>query len=127
MIWPANPSGRRVFSSKEPAGAKDTAGHSSSIIRSSISARGFLHCDGPPAGPQSGRRARSRGFPAARGDVMSGTAGRSSVEAWSERVVIPTYTVGEPDRNPMFLEKRVYQGSSGAVYPHPVIDRIEGR
>ncbi|NBD24224.1 DUF5107 domain-containing protein [Paenibacillus sp. T1] len=25
----------------------------------------------------------------------------------------------------MFLEKRVYQGSSGKVYPHPVIDRIE--
>ncbi len=24
----------------------------------------------------------------------------------------------------MFLEKRVYQGSSGAVYPYPVIDRI---
>ena len=24
----------------------------------------------------------------------------------------------------MFLEKRVYQGSSGKVYPHPVIDKI---
>jgi hypothetical protein len=24
----------------------------------------------------------------------------------------------------MFLEKRVYQGSSGVVYPHPVIDRV---
>ncbi len=24
----------------------------------------------------------------------------------------------------MFLEKRVYQGSSGRVYPHPVIDKI---
>ena len=24
----------------------------------------------------------------------------------------------------MFLEKRVYQGSSGAVYPFPVIDKI---
>jgi tetratricopeptide (TPR) repeat protein len=30
-----------------------------------------------------------------------------------------------PDRNPLFLEKRVYQGSSGRVYPLPVIDRIE--
>ncbi|WP_165228064.1 DUF5107 domain-containing protein [Aquisphaera insulae] len=58
---------------------------------------------------------------------MNGAAGGSAVQAWSERVVIPTYTVGTPDRNPMFLEKRVYQGSSGAVYPHPVIDRIEGR
>lgn len=26
----------------------------------------------------------------------------------------------------MFLEKRVYQGSSGKVYPHPVVDSIEG-
>ena len=40
-------------------------------------------------------------------------------------VAIPTYGVGQPDRNPMFLEKRVYQGSSGRVYPHPVIDKIE--
>ena len=39
-------------------------------------------------------------------------------------VMIPTYGVGKPDRNPMFLEKRVYQGSSGKVYPFPVIDRI---
>lgn len=46
------------------------------------------------------------------------------VRAWSERIVIPTYPVGEPDKNPMFLEKRVYQGSSGVVYPHPVIDSI---
>ena len=43
---------------------------------------------------------------------------------WSEKVTIPTYGVGMPDRNPMFLEKRVYQGSSGKVYPLPVIDRI---
>ena len=46
------------------------------------------------------------------------------VRAWSEQVVIPTYRIGAPDKNPMFLEKRVYQGSSGAVYPLPVIDKI---
>ena len=28
------------------------------------------------------------------------------------------------DKNPMFLEKRVYQGSSGSVYPLPFYDRI---
>jgi tetratricopeptide (TPR) repeat protein len=28
------------------------------------------------------------------------------------------------DRNPMFLETRVYQGSSGRVYPIPFVDRI---
>ena len=46
------------------------------------------------------------------------------VQAWAETVVIPTYPIGTPDKNPMFLEKRVYQGSSGVVYPHPVIDRV---
>lgn len=47
-----------------------------------------------------------------------------STEVWQETVSIPTYGVGKPDRNPMFLEKRVYQGSSGRVYPLPVIDKI---
>ena len=46
------------------------------------------------------------------------------VSAWSESVVIPTYMPASPDRNPMFLETRVYQGSSGAIYPLPFIDRI---
>ena len=47
-----------------------------------------------------------------------------TVRAWAEQITIPTYPVGSPDKNPMFLEKRVYQGSSGVVYPYPVIDRI---
>lgn len=46
------------------------------------------------------------------------------VRMWEEDVVIPTYEVGNPDKNPMFLEKRVYQGSTGKVYPIPVIDKI---
>jgi tetratricopeptide (TPR) repeat protein len=41
-----------------------------------------------------------------------------------QRIVIPTYPAGEPDHNPMFLEKRVYQGSSGAVYPFAVVDSV---
>ena len=46
------------------------------------------------------------------------------VNAWAERIKIPTYKIGAPEKNPLFLEKRVYQGSSGAVYPHQVIERI---
>lgn len=46
------------------------------------------------------------------------------VKAWVEKVTIPTYKVDKPEKNPMFLEKRVYQGSSGVVYPHPVIEKI---
>ena len=46
------------------------------------------------------------------------------VKAWRELVTIPTYEVGRPEKNPIFLEKRVYQGSSGVVYPYPVIESI---
>ncbi len=46
------------------------------------------------------------------------------VQAWEETVLIPTYAIGESEKNPMFLEKRVYQGSSGVVYPHAVIEKI---
>ena len=47
------------------------------------------------------------------------------VRAWEQPVVMRTWMPAAPDRNPLFLEKRVYQGSSGCVYPLPVIDRIE--
>src|SRR5260370_30394340 len=47
------------------------------------------------------------------------------VRVWEEERELPTYGVGEPEKNPMFLEKRVYQGSSGKVYPYPVIDKIQ--
>ena len=48
------------------------------------------------------------------------------VQVWSETVKIPTYKIGTPDKNPMFLEKRAYQGTSGAMCPHRVIDRVFG-
>ncbi len=46
------------------------------------------------------------------------------VQCWAEPVVIPTYCPMPPEKNPMFLESRVYQGSSGSVYPLPFIERI---
>jgi len=49
---------------------------------------------------------------------------KSIVRTWTENLVIPTYLPAAPDKNPMFLEKRVYQGSSGKVYPLPFTDRI---
>ncbi|HOB33380.1 MAG TPA: DUF5107 domain-containing protein, partial [Verrucomicrobiota bacterium] len=52
----------------------------------------------------------------------SGTS--SSVCVRIEPLCLPTYLPAPPDRNPMFLEKRVYQGSSGRVYPIPFTDRI---
>lgn len=50
---------------------------------------------------------------------------RDEVKAWIENISIPTYLTGLPEKNPMFLERRVYQGSSGVVYPYAVIEKIE--
>ncbi|MFG6654720.1 DUF5107 domain-containing protein [Scandinavium sp. M-37] len=49
------------------------------------------------------------------------------VNVWQETLSLPTWTVGAEDPNPMFLENRVYQGSSGAVYPYGVIDTLTGK
>lgn len=46
------------------------------------------------------------------------------VQVRVEDRVIPTYAAGEPDKNPMFLENRVYQGSSGVIYPHPIVESV---
>ncbi|HWA10815.1 MAG TPA: DUF5107 domain-containing protein [Opitutaceae bacterium] len=46
------------------------------------------------------------------------------VRVWTEELVIPTYLPCAADKNPLFIEKRVYQGSSGKVYPLPFTDRI---
>lgn len=55
---------------------------------------------------------------------MGDTGKPGLVRCWEEQVVIPTYPVQDADPNPMFLEKRVYQGSSGRVYPNPFTDRV---
>ena len=53
---------------------------------------------------------------------MDDFRGRAQVRV--ETVTIPTYGVGEPDKNPMFFDNRTYQGSSGKVYPLPIIEKI---
>lgn len=49
---------------------------------------------------------------------------KGMVKAWEETLLLPTYETGKEEKNPIFLEKRVYQGSSGSVYPYPVIEKI---
>ncbi|MGB8479658.1 MAG: DUF5107 domain-containing protein [Acidobacteriaceae bacterium] len=49
---------------------------------------------------------------------------RGPVKAWQHEVNIFSYLPESADPNPMFFEKRVYQGSSGRVYPLPFIDRV---
>lgn len=41
------------------------------------------------------------------------------------QLTIPTYEPREPEGYPAFFGARVYQGSSGAVFPLPYIERIE--
>lgn len=48
----------------------------------------------------------------------------SKVQAWEETLSLETYETGTPEKNPLFLEKRIYQGSSGVVYPYPVIESV---
>ena len=61
-----------------------------------------------PDAPEEGRRAIEAG----------------GVACWEAPLTIDTYDPAEPDRYPLFLDRRVYQGSSGTVYPIPFTDRI---
>lgn len=56
--------------------------------------------------------------------LIESTVDTKEVRAWREDIVLPTYEIGEEEKNPIFLEKRVYQGSSGSVYPYPVVEKI---
>ncbi len=56
--------------------------------------------------------------------IKSTVTEKGIVRAWEEKVMLPTYEIGEEEKNPIFLEKRVYQGSSGSVYPYPVVEKI---
>lgn len=55
---------------------------------------------------------------------MSKESNHETVRCWEQQISFPTYPVQPADPNPMFLEKRVYQGSSGKVYPNPFTDRV---
>ena len=46
------------------------------------------------------------------------------VKAQFKRRIIPSFELGKSEINPVFFEKRVYQGSSGKVYPVPFIDKV---
>ena len=46
------------------------------------------------------------------------------VHVWEETIILPTYPVYPPEKAPLFLENRAYQGSTGKVYPLPVTEKI---
>jgi tetratricopeptide (TPR) repeat protein len=49
---------------------------------------------------------------------------QAGVKAWRQDVTIDTYAIGPPDPYPEFLSARVFQGSSGKVFPLPFFERI---
>jgi tetratricopeptide (TPR) repeat protein len=51
-------------------------------------------------------------------------AEEAAVKIWEEPLVIPTYRIGESDRNPLFYGQRSYQGARGAIYPYPMLDKL---
>src|SRR5437868_2956836 len=70
------------------------------------------------------RRLLDRGRATSKRGSSDHRIAKGKVSVWTEDAVIATYLPAPPDKNPMFLEKRVYQGSSGKVYPLPFTDRI---
>jgi tetratricopeptide (TPR) repeat protein len=44
---------------------------------------------------------------------------------WSEPIEMDSYLPEDPSTYPQYLDHRVYQGSSGRVYPLPFIERID--
>jgi tetratricopeptide (TPR) repeat protein len=57
--------------------------------------------------------------------ALAETLAAGGAIAWREPVEIATYSPAAPDRYPMFFDRRVYQGSSGRVYPIPFVDRVD--
>ncbi|MBA4701662.1 MAG: DUF5107 domain-containing protein [Ruminococcus sp.] len=49
---------------------------------------------------------------------------KNCVRVWEETITLPTYQVSSPEKTPLFLENRAYQGSTGKVYPFPVTEKI---
>jgi tetratricopeptide (TPR) repeat protein len=49
---------------------------------------------------------------------------KKSVKIWEAPHTIPTYRLFPPEKCPLFIEKRAYQGSTGKVYPLPITEKI---
>lgn len=47
-----------------------------------------------------------------------------NAKIYNKILKIPTYETSAPCRLPMFLDKRVYQGTSGKVYPYQITEKI---
>ena len=50
----------------------------------------------------------------------------SQVKLSEQQMIIPTYSVDPPDKNPMFFKGESYQGASRFIYPYALNDDIPG-
>jgi tetratricopeptide (TPR) repeat protein len=48
----------------------------------------------------------------------------SNVRAWEEDVVMPSYRLDPPDKNPMFYRGESYQGAQKRIYPYPFQEHV---
>ena len=48
----------------------------------------------------------------------------NKARVYEETIIIPTYRTGSMEKDPLFIEKRAYQGSTGKVYPVPICEKI---
>jgi hypothetical protein len=46
----------------------------------------------------------------------------AQVEIKETTIDIPTYLVGDPEKDPYFFTGRTYQGAAGHIYPYPIYD-----
>ena len=62
--------------------------------------------------------------PPAPAATPSAVAAEPGVKLYEAPLVIPTYEVGPPQKNPIFYSGRSYQGAKGPVYPYPLYDTL---
>ena len=48
----------------------------------------------------------------------------NKTSVYEQMITFPTYRAGSLEKNPLFIEKRAYQGSTGKVYPVPICEKI---
>jgi len=51
-------------------------------------------------------------------------AEQESVRLWEEDIVMPSYRLEAPDKNPMFYRNEVYQGAQKRIYPYPFQEHV---
>ena len=47
-----------------------------------------------------------------------------TVKVSREPLILATYQVGPPEKNPIFYSGRQYQGAKGPIYPYPLLDNL---